>query len=110
MSVEYQFTKPKITTAIYYKYNGKLPQVLIDEDGNLKETFIDSYNTLDFSMSRLFIKNRLKVTIGAKNLFNNTVIASTAAGSGTAHTSGSDLPVGWGRTAFISLSYTFTKY
>lgn len=109
LNVEYLFPKAGITFAGYYKFNGKTPQIALDEDGNIYETYINRYNILDISFARKFWKNRVEVTAGAKNLFNNTILNSTSASSGTAHGSGNSMPIGWGRTFFVKLSYSFLK-
>jgi len=107
---EYQFIKAKTTFALFYKYNGKLPQVMLDANDQLVENIVDDYQILDLSISRKFFKNRVKLTLGAKNLFDNTIIPSTNSGTSGVHSGGSEIPVGWGRTWFAQLNYSFNKY
>lgn len=110
LNTEYLIPKIDVNIAAFYKYNGVLPQIIIDENGNLEETYISSYNLLDISFSKKFFKNSINISMGAKNLFNNTVIPSSSTSTGGTHTSGGDLPIGWGRTLFIQFSYSFKKY
>jgi outer membrane receptor for ferrienterochelin and colicins len=106
---EYFFKKANIRMNTYYKYTGKLPQIAIDADGNIFETFISSYHNMEVSANRSFFKNRFNLVIGAKNLFNNTILPSTTS-SGAIHGGGGSIPIGWGRSYFIKLSYNFIKY
>ncbi|OIP01851.1 MAG: hypothetical protein AUJ98_03080 [Bacteroidetes bacterium CG2_30_33_31] len=110
LNSEYYFEKLKLTFSAYYKYNGRLPQIIINEEGNLSESSVPSYNILDVSLNKKMFKNTVNLTIGAKNLFNNTVISAVGGSSGSVHSSGSEMPIGWGRSYFISISYNLTKY
>lgn len=108
---EYFFKKAGIRMNTYYKYTGKLPQVSIDADGNIFQTYINSYNNLEISFNKSFFKNKVKIVAGAKNLFNNTILPSTSASQGSAHSGGSSgIPIGWGRSYFVKVSYNFVKY
>lgn len=108
-NLEFFFKKANIRMNTFYKYTGKLPQISLDADGNIYESYIQSYNNLEVSFNRSFFKNRFKVVLGAKNLFNNTTLPSTTASQGSVHSGGGDIPIGWGRTFFMKLSYTFSK-
>jgi outer membrane receptor for ferrienterochelin and colicins len=108
-NIEFFFKKANVRMNTFYKYTGRLPQVSLDADGNLYETYIQSYNNLEVSFNRSFFRNRFKVVVGAKNLFNNTTLPSTSASQGTAHSGGGDIPIGWGRTLFMKVSYNFSK-
>jgi outer membrane receptor for ferrienterochelin and colicins len=109
-NMEYVFTKAGIRWNIYYKFTGKLPQVAINEEGDLFETYVNSFHTMESSFSKAFFKNRLVVVVGGKNLFNNTTIPSTGASGGSVHSGGGDIPIGWGRSIFLKLTYNFNKY
>ncbi len=109
-NIEFYAKKLDTRLNVFYKYTGKLPQLAIDSDGELFESYIPDYHNLEFSINRSFFKNSLKVIIGAKNLFNNTMLASTTSASGAVHGGGGNIPVGWGRTVFINVIYKFTRY
>lgn len=108
-NLEFFFKKANIRMNTFYKYTGKLPQISLDADGNIYETYIQSYNNLEVSFNRSFFKDRFKVVLGAKNLFNNTTLPSTTANPGAVHSGGGDIPIGWGRTFFMKVSYNFSK-
>ncbi len=112
LSMTYKLLKTDIDISLYYKYNGKLPQIRGNED-YVYEAYIGDYHTLDISMMKYFLNNRLKVAIGGKNLFNNTSINNVDGVSGGSHggSSGtSSSPVDWGRTFFAKVAFTFNKY
>lgn len=100
--ISYTF-RNSLSASLFYKYNGKLTQFDVDEEGTVTSSTKNDYNTLDISLSHSLLKKKLLVTVGGKNLFNVTNINSTASQGGI-H-SGSSAPIAWGRTAFVSLSY-----
>jgi len=71
---------------------------------------MSGYHTLNLTVSRSFFKNKIDVSIGGKNLFNNTNITSSGAGSNVHGGGNGETPVGWGRTIFIRLTYNFVSY
>ena len=104
-----RWIKQGLSVSLLYKYTGKLPQFYLNDDNLLEEGYIDSYHTLNVSTTKDFFKKRLTLTIGGKNLFNYTSIYATVVSTG-AHTSGGNsIPVGWGRTFFVKLTYKFNK-
>jgi outer membrane receptor for ferrienterochelin and colicins len=109
-SASYRFLKPEITLSAFYKYTGRMPQFFVVDD-KVVEGYIDAYNTLDFTATKGFWQNRIRLSAGAKNIFNNTVIPAVG-GSGGAHGSGDggSVAVGYGRTYFVKLTFVFNKY
>lgn len=109
-SVNYWNRKTDINLSIYYKYNGKMPQLyFVGTDDNVEYGYVQSYNTLDVNISRWFWKRRINLQVGAKNLFNNTNINITGGYSGGVHSGGTSESVNWGRTFFIRLQFKFHK-
>ncbi|MFC2106766.1 TonB-dependent receptor plug domain-containing protein [Bacteroidota bacterium] len=108
--LHYNILKYNLTFSLYYKYSGEIPQFYLDENNNVLEGYISDYNTMDFSIQKGFFGNKFQVTTGLKNIFNNTVIPAVG-GSGGVHSGGggTSYAIGWGRTAFIKLSYNFLK-
>jgi outer membrane receptor for ferrienterochelin and colicins len=76
----------------------------------ISDGYMLGYHTLNVTMSRPFFKNRLDVSTGGKNLFNNTNITSFGAGQNVHGGGDGDTPVGWGRTFFIRLTYNLISY
>jgi len=107
----YRFKKIKTELSVFYKFTGKLPQVYLDENDILQEGYIESYHNMDITLKKGFIKNSLQVTTGIKNLFDVTTLNSTGGGSfGSVHGGNGSSLVGYGRTFFVGLSYTFNKF
>lgn len=95
-------------TAIY-KFTGRTTRIIMQSDGQIGEGFMDSYHNLDLTLLKTFMQKRLAVNAGVKNLFDVTNITS-AGGSGGVHSGGgSNVPVAWGRTFFLKLSFNISK-
>ncbi|MGE5316602.1 MAG: TonB-dependent receptor domain-containing protein [Chloroflexota bacterium] len=104
--ISYNFKKPAFTVSGFYKYNGKTPTFAVDEEGTVTSSSQDDYNTLDITLTKSVLKKHLTITAGGKNLFNVTSIATSGAQGGGIHgNSSSSVPIAWGRTAFLRLSY-----
>lgn len=88
---------------LFYKHIGKLPNFWSDGN-NIIESYTDSYNLLDLSINRrigeLFI-----LSIGAKNLLNITNVSRTNAVGSIHQSSTNSIPVGYGRSFFISINF-----
>ncbi|MDR6242038.1 TonB-dependent receptor plug domain-containing protein [Aureibacter tunicatorum] len=98
--------------SLYYKYNGALAQFELDEEKGLVDRTLGDYHFLDVSATRAFFHESLIVTLGCKNVMNVTDVEQTGEGSKglTARTgSNSELPIAWGRTAFLKLTYNINQ-
>lgn len=106
-SLNYRWMKFDLDLTLDYKFTGRLPQFFIGADEQVVEGYIDAYHTMDFTAMKPFLKDKLVISLGIKNIFDNTDI-SALGGQGGVHTGGSgSYPVGWGRTYFLKLSYNF---
>ncbi|NTV83176.1 MAG: TonB-dependent receptor, partial [Bacteroidales bacterium] len=109
-TASYRWLKAEMDFTLDYKFTGRMPQFFVDENGQVNEGYISAYNTMDFTMQKSFLKDRLSLGAGIKNIFDNTTIPA-AGGSGGVHTGGSgDYPVGWGRTFFIQAAINFKEF
>jgi outer membrane receptor for ferrienterochelin and colicins len=86
----------------FYKYTGRLPSYQLDAGGALRESFVGDYQMLDLSLMRELVGRKLRVTLGLKNLFDVDDISVSGPASTGVHGSSDQVPVSWGRTAFIS--------
>ena len=101
-SVLYDFRKDKIQVALFYKYSGKVIGYYQDGDNNIQESMLSDFHTMDITGSKSLFRNRVKWTLGVKNIFNIQDLQSTS--SGGAHSSGSGtVPMSWGTSVFTSL-------
>ena len=93
-----------ISLAAFYKFTGSLPMFYKDNDEEIIESVIDSYNLLDLTFSKDLFLDKLKLNIGVKNLFNIKNVSSLS--SGDVHSSSSNSrSIGYGRSFFTSLSF-----
>jgi len=108
----YDLFKYGINIAAFYKFSGKYPYYyFLDNGDDVTVGIMDSYNNLDLTLNKSFLKKNLVMSIGGKNLFDITNIPIAGAGNGGGHTGGGGNSfVGWGRTFFIGLSYKFGTF
>lgn len=104
-----KFPKQELTLSVFYKYSGKMPQFYVDGN-SIKEGYVQDYNTMDITANKGFMHNRIRLSGGIKNVFDNTTIAAVGATGGTHGSGGGESSIGWGRTFFLKLSFTFNQY
>ena len=109
LNASYTFPRVNIKLSTSYKYTGKSSNVFVNDKDQIEYGSIDSYHTLDFTLNKKFFDNKLTVSLGVKNLFNNTIIVSKGVTGDTPHSSGDGRPVGYGRLFFTSISYNVFK-
>jgi outer membrane receptor for ferrienterochelin and colicins len=101
-NISYHFSKQKMTISIFYKYNGKLPgYVLVNE--TIQQRFMDDYQLMDATISKLFFKDHISLVVGCKNVFNVQNIASNLS-SGVHSSNATSVALATGRNYFIKMS------
>ncbi len=76
-SITYNYKPFKMSFNLFYKYSGKRKGHYIEEisgEDVLIETTRQDFNNLDFTIKKEFLKNKLEIVTGAKNIFNITDI------------------------------------
>jgi outer membrane receptor for ferrienterochelin and colicins len=110
-NLTYRILPWRTTATLFYKWTGALPgyETVIDAAGNpaASEVMLDGYQWLDLTIKKDFGQH-LAVNLGARNLLNLTQIRSTSE-SGSAHGTGSQRPIGYGRSYFLGLTYQLNK-
>jgi outer membrane receptor for ferrienterochelin and colicins len=112
-NITYRFTRIGATLNLSYKYNGVRPvyEQITNTDGS---TFIHLANTSAFHNAELTATTKLSkyltINAGARNLFNTTNVKNSTLNSGQAHSEGSLLPMFYGRSYFLGLSFNWNKY
>jgi outer membrane receptor for ferrienterochelin and colicins len=112
-NITYRFTRIGATLNLSYKYNGVRPvyEQITNTDGS---TFIHLANTSAFHNAELTATKKLSkyltINAGARNLFNTTNVKNSTLNSGQAHSEGSLLPMFYGRSYFLGLSFNWNKY
>lgn len=108
-SAMYTLKKTGTSFALFYKYQGELPNFAINATGDVAQVITEDYHLLDATVSHKMWSDRLILTIGSKNLFNVTQVASSIAASGVHSGSSSSVSVGSGRSYFASLKIQLSK-
>ena len=109
VNVSNKIEKIGLSISLNYKYTGNTYLYDVDENDEISVTTLSDYHNMDLTFIRKFFTNRLTVSAGVKNIFDNTEINISGGGTGTAHSSGSTKPVGYGRIYFARLSYNIFK-
>ena len=100
-SISNHIQKAKLTVSLSYKYTGKSFLYDVDENDQINVTTLEDYHNMDLTLIRKFFTNKLTISAGVKNIFNNTSIDVIGGGTGTAHTSSNSSPIGYGRIYFM---------
>ncbi|WP_445455883.1 TonB-dependent receptor plug domain-containing protein [Flavobacterium sp. HNIBRBA15423] len=103
-SLSYTLPKEGTTFSIYYKFTGKTQQYLLTTDGYVLSE-IEPYSWLDASIRKLFYKNRIELTIGARNLLNINNVNQSNLNQGAGHAVSSQVLLAYGRSYFFKLTY-----
>ncbi|MCF8227382.1 MAG: TonB-dependent receptor [Bacteroidales bacterium] len=110
LSLNYKWIRYDLDISIFYKYNGKLPIFSVNTEDEIALTYKENFQNLDFAIGKSWFENSLYTNAGLKNIFDNKRIPYTGSTSGGVHTGGDGSSlVGYGRTFFLSASYTI-KY
>ncbi|WP_238430385.1 TonB-dependent receptor plug domain-containing protein [Chitinophaga agri] len=111
-NVTYRFSKLGAALNLSYKFNGERP-AYEEVTTTSAPAFIHEIRTEAFHQADVTaIKNITKyitVNAGVRNLFNNTNISNSTLTSGQAHTTGGVLPMWYGRSYFLGLSFNWNR-
>ncbi len=107
-NLSYKFIREKLTLSVFYKYNGSLPGFAVVND-EVRQTALAAYHTMDATLSKLFYKDRIGITLGCKNIFDVRNLSSTLVSGGAHSSSATSVPLSTGRNYFIKLSLSLTK-
>ena len=98
----YDLRRYNLNLSGFYKYSGEIIGYYLDDDDEIQQSFLGDFNTLDLTATKGFWKNKIKWTLGGKNLFNVRNILS--AGPSGVHSSNSNsVSMGWGISMFTSI-------
>ena len=111
-SIGYMVTKIKTKLNLFYKFTGKKPQYVTGTNASSQSVLLisetASYHLADFT-SNTQINKYLGITAGVKNIFDVNNINNSAAASGSIHSAGNSIAVGYGRSYFIGLNFQWNK-
>lgn len=105
----YHFKHLKGDVSLFYKYNGTLPTYEVDpNDASVIHLAKRSaYSLADLTLNKQL--HQLTFSGGIRNLFNVTNVNNTSLDVGGAHSTGGPVPLGYGRSYFLGLSFLFSK-
>lgn len=108
-SVTYKINKYNFSTRLEYAFNGEEPARYIDDNTNM-EPMVESYNDLNLTFTKSFFKRRLNLTMGVKNILDNTDLDYIGSTPGTGHDGGDQYRLlSWGRSYFVKLNFKLNK-
>ncbi|SJZ37687.1 TonB-dependent receptor plug domain-containing protein [Sediminibacterium ginsengisoli] len=100
-----------IKLAAFYKYSGKRPSYeVIQVNGQSVPNLVSTsgFHLADVTASKS-VGRLLVLSAGVKNLFDVTRLNNTSADTGGAHSSGGAVPMGYGRSYFLTLNFNYTR-
>lgn len=106
-NIFFNVSKIKTRLGIMYKFTGRRQAYQQSGTSETEVSLVqmDSFNWADFTATKTMFKT-LDIQAGVKNIFDVTNINSTA-GSGGTHSSGGPIPIGYGRSYFLGISFQF---
>lgn len=104
LNLQFNWSKPGLLFAFYYKYSGVLPQVVSDENGVYSLEKLGDYHLADMKISKYIWGKRLIISIGVKNIFDVQTVQGSEGDVISAHSSGNS---GNGVSVGIGRTYTF---
>jgi len=98
---------------VFYKFTGQRPgyELVQNSSTGLEEVQlykISAFHWADISLTKPLFSG-VTVAGGVKNIFDVTDLNNTSGNTGGAHSSGNTLPMSYGRSYFLSLSFEWNK-
>ncbi len=106
-NLSYRFSKPGTTVNLSYKFTGDKPFYVLHSAATSDYVTLEktgSFHTADLMLTQNLLKY-LTLNAGVKNLFDVTTISNTALFTGAAHSSGGPIPLYYGRSYVLGLSF-----
>lgn len=107
-NISYEFSKLNLTSSLFINHTGKRENLLQNSEGDLARISFEGYTQSDFTLSKSFYKERLKLSTGIKNLLDITQIQSSSETSGGTHNGNSGtMAFSYGRSYFLRMQLSF---
>jgi outer membrane receptor for ferrienterochelin and colicins len=111
--LSYNFPKLGMDISLFARNYDKTIQYFsgLDDEGNavILQNIRDGYTLMDGNISKSFLDNKIKLSVGAKNLLDVSQVNFKEQTGGTHGSTGGSVPVSWGRSYFVSLNVKFVK-
>jgi outer membrane receptor for ferrienterochelin and colicins len=102
-NISYSMTKVGLEGAIFFKSTGSTPGYNLDAQGNVFQTFLQSYSIMDASLTKYLGKKHAAISCGVKNIFNVTDLQSNQVGQSYHSGDSNSVAYGIGRIFFASV-------
>ena len=111
-NVAYTVPKWDTTFSLFFKHIGEQQQFVEKTNAEGNQEFVagktDAYSWLDGTINKSFFDGAFITTLGARNLFDVTAVNTTAFEGGTHNGPPTQIPLGYGRSYFLKLTYHLT--
>jgi outer membrane receptor for ferrienterochelin and colicins len=104
----YLFARWDADASINLKYTGQRERYS-QNNGSTQKVLLAPYTLLNTSIRKRFFAKTLEVQLGARNLLNVVSVNASGGSGGHGGSGASSQLVGYGRSYFIKLQYTFRK-
>lgn len=95
-----------IRLGVVFKFTGEVARDRLTSEDQVEKYVEESYNLLDITLGRDFLDGKLSVSAGIKNVFDITDIKTSGGGGDSVHgSSGTSMPIAWGRSFFAGLKF-----
>ncbi|MEZ4804153.1 MAG: TonB-dependent receptor [Bacteroidia bacterium] len=93
-----------LSVSMFHKYNGSTIGYALNNVRKIVTTTSESYNILDFTLSKPFLAKKINLTAGVKNVMNITTIRATNISTNFHNAGSSTMPVSVGRSIFAQIN------
>ena len=97
------------TLSLFYRYIGRSQQFVEKTNAEGNQEFqigeTEAYSWMDATIMKKFKSGRIIATLGSRNIFNVINVASSAFEGGAHNGPPSQIPIGYGRSLFLRLTY-----
>ena len=107
-SFTYRMPVQGVSFSAYYKYTGVTPSFVLLSNDTVGISKLPSFQWTDVSIQKSFFQH-VSATVGVRNLFNITRLTTTGSNQTGAHSAGAITPIGYGRSYYLSISYSLNK-
>lgn len=109
MSISSTWPKPQLEAAVFLKSTGSTPGFNVNAQGEVYQTFLDSYTLMDFTATKYFANRRVALSAGVKNVFDVTSLTTNAVNGGFHTADATSVPYAMGRFYFASVRFRLAK-
>ena len=104
-SASYNFKKQGVKANLFVKHNGRFVNYIQNEMGEVSEFFTGAMTFADATLSKSFLKDKLHITTGARNLLNIRNINNINPFNSFHSGGGGLMNLSPGRSVFVKLGY-----